>query len=146
MKHLEGIEIVDPSGKTLFTLNPWDKISIAFPGKPPRICAAFDIDARHFTLIGEDRKLHTYSSGEFAEKFIAAGATVKPLRRFMVPVTWEMCGTVYAHGETLEEAVEAVRNDPDRYPLPNDGEYIDSSFQVTDDPDLLMTKSINGMQ
>lgn len=51
-------------------------------------------------------------------------------------VTWEMCGYVDVEADTLEEAMEKFYDECDYIKLPNDGEYVDGSFQLsTDDVD-----------
>ena len=52
---------------------------------------------------------------------------------FLVPVTWEMSGFVVVEAENAEEAYNKVINNPDDYPLPCNGEYVDASFGVSCD-------------
>ena len=48
-----------------------------------------------------------------------------------VAVTWEMCGYVDIDAETMEEAMKKFKEDSEFIALPNDGEYVDGSFQLT---------------
>lgn len=48
---------------------------------------------------------------------------------FKVNVTWSCWGQVNVEANSLEEAINKVRNNLDDYPLPQ-GEYIEDSFEV----------------
>lgn len=50
-----------------------------------------------------------------------------------VAVTWEMCGFVDIKAKTMEEAMEKFEKDSDYIKLPNDGVYVDGSFQLSSD-------------
>ncbi|PWM00101.1 MAG: hypothetical protein DBY04_01060 [Clostridiales bacterium] len=52
-------------------------------------------------------------------------------KTWIIPVTWSMCGTVTVSADTLEEAVETIKNEEDGIPLPADGEYVDSSWELS---------------
>lgn len=58
-----------------------------------------------------------------------------------VAVTWEATGYIYVEGDSIEEAMEKVRENPDDYSLPYDGgDYVDGSFRLsTDDVDEMKT-------
>jgi len=49
---------------------------------------------------------------------------------YKVPLVWEMYGHVWVEADSEEEAVEIALG-PD-CPLPDDGEYVDSSVMVDD--------------
>lgn len=53
-------------------------------------------------------------------------------KKFRLPVTWEVCGFVEVEAESVEEAIEAFERDIDHIPLPDDSEYVDGSFGLTD--------------
>lgn len=53
------------------------------------------------------------------------------MKEFKVAVEWSLCGVVPVKANSLEEAIEKVKED-DSIPLPN-GEYLDGSFSVNDD-------------
>ena len=55
------------------------------------------------------------------------------MKTFRLPVTWEVCGFVNVTAETLEEAIEDFKKNKDEYELPDDGEYVEDSFQLSDD-------------
>lgn len=56
------------------------------------------------------------------------------MKKWKVPVTWEMAGFVEIEAPTLEKAIETVKSDP-HIELP-EGEYVDSSFTVGMDGDV----------
>lgn len=62
------------------------------------------------------------------------------MKTYKIPVVWQMMGTVEVQAESLDDAVDKVL-DTD-VPLPEDGEYIEASFEVdesvysTEDDDL----------
>jgi hypothetical protein len=62
------------------------------------------------------------------------------MKTYKIPVVWQMMGTVEVQAESLDDAVDKVL-DTD-VPLPEDGEYIEDSFEVdesvysTEDDDL----------
>ena len=47
-----------------------------------------------------------------------------------IPVVWEMKGFLYVPRPTLAEAMEAVHNDVENFPLPPDGSFLDGSFDL----------------
>ncbi len=48
-----------------------------------------------------------------------------------VAVTWEMCGYVDIEADTMEEAMEKVKEDMDHIKLPENGEYVGGSFSLS---------------
>lgn len=62
--------------------------------------------------------------------------------KWSIPVSWEMCGTVTVHADTLDEAMEVVRND-DSIPLPDDGEYIDGSWSLCYEEEEIVRQCFN---
>lgn len=50
-----------------------------------------------------------------------------------VAVTWEMCGYIDVDAESLEEAMDMVKNTPDEFSLPVDSNYVDGSFCLSTD-------------
>ena len=50
-----------------------------------------------------------------------------------IAVTWEMCGFIEVEGNTVEEAMENFKENPDKYKLPSNGEYVDGSFVLSTD-------------
>lgn len=61
-----------------------------------------------------------------------------------IAVTWEMCGYIDVEADSVEDAMQFVRDYPDECPLPKDGgDYIDGSFQLSTE-DVEMMKLICG--
>ncbi len=50
-----------------------------------------------------------------------------------IAVTWEMCGYIVVEANSIQEAMEKVKENPDDYLLPYDGEYVDGSFRLSTD-------------
>ena len=60
------------------------------------------------------------------------------LPEWTVPVTWEMCGNVKVYAATMEEALEIAKDEDGVIPLPDDADYVDSSWRLTDsDPEVV---------
>lgn len=55
------------------------------------------------------------------------------MKKWIIPVTWEVCGEIEVETDTLEEAMDAVRMNPDDYSLPKESEYVDGSFALSMD-------------
>ncbi len=55
------------------------------------------------------------------------------MKRWKIPVTWEVCGYVYVEADTLEEAMEQARDDEGVIPLPTESDYVDGSWRVTEE-------------
>ena len=51
------------------------------------------------------------------------------MKKFKVPCSWEMYGTMYVEADSQEEAI----NKADDLPLPTDGYYIEDSFRVDEE-------------
>ena len=67
------------------------------------------------------------------------------MKRWAIPVSWEVAGVVIISANTLEEAIHAAKHD-DSIGLPS-GEYVDGSFDVTiDDDDCIRNFYNNGQQ
>lgn len=55
-----------------------------------------------------------------------------------VAVTWQSCGFVEIDAPTMEEAMAYFNENADNIPLPENGEYVDGSFELSsDDPEVL---------
>ena len=48
-----------------------------------------------------------------------------------MPVTWEMCAYIQVEAETLEAAMEVAKDPDGKIPLPNDGQYVDGSWDLS---------------
>lgn len=70
------------------------------------------------------RKALSQMSGKEVKKWI--NHAEKDIQK--VAVTWEMCGYVDIEADSMEEAMEKVKEDMDHIKLPDNGEYVDGSF------------------
>lgn len=55
------------------------------------------------------------------------------MKSWSIPVTWEVYGRVVIEANTLEEAMEKARDDEGVIPLPNENDYVDGSWRVTEE-------------
>ena len=55
------------------------------------------------------------------------------MKTWKVPVTWEVCGFVEIEAKTLEEAIELAKDDEGVIPLPEESDYVDGSWRVTEE-------------
>lgn len=67
-------------------------------------------------------------------------------KKYTIPVTWEMFGTIEVEADSLVEAIEMVKNDEDKngkqFSLPRDQTYSEGSFLISDGCE---TKEIENM-
>ena len=60
------------------------------------------------------------------------------MKKFKVPVTWEVYATIEVEAETLEEAMKIAEDENGEIPLPIQTEYVDGSWRVNvDSPEEL---------
>lgn len=58
--------------------------------------------------------------------------------KIKLPVTWEVCGLVEIEANSIEEAVEYFNQNSSDIELPENPEYVDGSFVLSDDdPDYI---------
>ena len=50
---------------------------------------------------------------------------------YEIPVTWEMCGKIRVSAKSAAEAMAKAEEELDYVELPDNGEYVDGSFEVT---------------
>ena len=55
------------------------------------------------------------------------------MKSWSIPVTWEVYGRVVIEANTLEEAMEKARDDEGVIPLPDENDYVDGSWRVTEE-------------
>lgn len=56
----------------------------------------------------------------------------KKMKKFKIPVTWEVWDQIEVCAETIEEAIQYVRDNIDTIPLGTEPEYIDGSYKIDD--------------
>lgn len=54
------------------------------------------------------------------------------MKKFSIPVTWEVWDKIEIEAETIEEAIKYVKENIDTIPLGTEPEYIDSSYKIDD--------------
>ena len=54
------------------------------------------------------------------------------MKRFYIPVSWEVWDKVEVEAETIEEAVKYIKDNIDTIPLGTEPEYIDGSYKIED--------------
>lgn len=62
-------------------------------------------------------------------EFLPERPTAK--KKFKLPVTWEVYGTVEIEAESLESAVDYFNKNLDNIPLPKECHYVDASFALS---------------
>lgn len=63
-----------------------------------------------------------------------------------IPVTWESYGVVEVEADTLSEAMEIAADESSDIPLPNDGDYVDGSWKLSDYDEDMVRKFYNHNQ
>lgn len=53
------------------------------------------------------------------------------MKVWKIPVAWEMCGIVTVEANTLETAMDIARNESSNIQLPDDGNYVDGSWDLS---------------
>ena len=52
------------------------------------------------------------------------------MKTWKIPVVWAMTATVCVEAKTLKEAIKVAQDDAGVIPIPNDGVFIDGSWEV----------------
>ena len=52
------------------------------------------------------------------------------MKTWKIPVCWTMVGTVKVGANTLAEAIEIAKDDDGVIPIPDDGAFLDGSWEV----------------
>lgn len=55
------------------------------------------------------------------------------MKTWKVPVIWEACGIVEVEANTMAEALVIAKDDDGVIPLPKESEYVDGSWDLSDD-------------
>jgi hypothetical protein len=58
-------------------------------------------------------------------------------QKYVIPVTYEMTGVITIEAESPDEAIDIALENVDMIPLPDDPAYVDGSFTVETDADLV---------
>ena len=54
------------------------------------------------------------------------------MKKFSIPVTWEVWDKIEVEAETIEDAIRYVKENIDTIPLGTEPEYIDGSYKIDD--------------
>ena len=68
------------------------------------------------------------------------------MKKWKIPVTWEVCWYVYVDADTLEEAMETARDDEGVIPLPDDNDYVDGSWRLSETDENFVREMYNDNQ
>ena len=68
------------------------------------------------------------------------------MKTWKIPVVWQEMGTVYIVAETLKEAMELAKDPEGTIPLPDNGMYLDDSWEVATDDMSLIRECYNNNQ
>ena len=68
------------------------------------------------------------------------------MKSWDIPVTWEVYGRVVIEANTLEEAMEKARDDEGVIPLPDENDYVDGSWRVTEEDAEIVRTLYNNNQ
>ena len=52
------------------------------------------------------------------------------MKTWRIPVVWEMKGVVSVEAKTLKEAIVTAKDECSNIPIPENGEYLDGSWEV----------------
>lgn len=58
-------------------------------------------------------------------------------QKYVIPVTYEMTGVITIEAESPDEAIDIALDNVDALPLPNGAVYVDGSYTVETDTDLV---------
>ena len=68
------------------------------------------------------------------------------MKKWKIPVTWEVCGYVYVDADTLVEAMETARDDEGVIPLPTESDYVDGSWRLSETGENFVREMYNDNQ
>ena len=68
------------------------------------------------------------------------------MKTWKIPVVWQMMGTVTIVADTLDEAMKIAEDEGGVIPLPDNGSYLDDSWELATDDDALIRECYNSNQ
>ena len=68
------------------------------------------------------------------------------MKKWKIPVTWEVCGYVYVDADTLVEAMETARDNEGVIPLPTESDYVDGSWRLSETDENFVREMYNDNQ
>lgn len=58
-------------------------------------------------------------------------------KSFLIPVSWTVYSTIRVEADSLEEALDTALRKCDRIPISSECEYVDASYVIENDIDML---------
>ena len=52
------------------------------------------------------------------------------MKSWRIPVIWQEAGTIWVEADTLAEAIKIARDDDGVIPIPDNGDFVDGSWEV----------------
>lgn len=68
------------------------------------------------------------------------------MKTWKIPVVWQMMGTIAVVADTLAEAMELARDEEGVIPLPDNGSYLDDSWELASEDAAMIRECYNGNQ
>ena len=68
------------------------------------------------------------------------------MKTWKIPVCWTMMGTVNVDAKTLDDAIEIAKDDAGIIPIPDDGTFMDGTWEVDCTDISYLRKWYNGNQ
>lgn len=68
------------------------------------------------------------------------------MKNWRIPVVYQMAGVVEVEANTLAEAIRIAEDPNEEIPLPDDGEYLDGSWEVATYDMYCLRRYYNGNQ
>lgn len=60
-------------------------------------------------------------------------------KEFVIPIYWQVVGKLKVQANSLKEALEWANNNEDKIELDSDAEYLESSFEIEQEEDVIDT-------
>lgn len=61
----------------------------------------------------------------------------KTKKEYLIPVSFEMCGMLVIRAESAKQAIKLAEENIDMLPIPSNKSYVDGSYRVETDPDII---------
>lgn len=68
------------------------------------------------------------------------------MKTWKIPVVWQMMGTINVVADTLSEAMKIAKDEDGIVPLPDNGSYLDESWELATDDERLIRECYNSNQ
>lgn len=68
------------------------------------------------------------------------------MKKWEIPVTWEVFGKVVVEADTLAEAMHIARDEEEILPLPDESDYVDGSWRITEEDEAFIRTYYNNNQ